>query len=81
MILILTDRDEFRYIDPAGVSKLMRNRIISDTGNSIDIDMWQKAGYKTYLLGASDIIKKNNNSKKDYASQCTEDITDKIKKP
>jgi len=51
LILILTDHNEFRYLDPDAIGKLMRSRNIFDTRNCIDLDKWKKAGFKTHLLG------------------------------
>ncbi len=51
LILVLTAHNEFRYIDPDGVGKLMRNKAIFDTRNCMSRDKWENAGFKTFLLG------------------------------
>jgi len=51
LVTILTDHNEFRYLDPEGVGNLMRKRIIFDTRNLINRDKWEKAGFETYLIG------------------------------
>jgi len=50
-ILLLTDHPEFKEIDPAKISRLMRNRNLVDTRNILDHKSWKEAGFKTKILG------------------------------
>jgi UDP-N-acetyl-D-mannosaminuronic acid dehydrogenase len=52
-ILILTDHQAFRDIDPEEIKSLMTNRIIIDTKNCIERSKWEAAGFDVYLLGDS----------------------------
>jgi UDP-N-acetyl-D-mannosaminuronic acid dehydrogenase len=51
LILVLTDHNEFRYLDPDGVGALVRNKRILDTRNCTNREKWQRAGFTTYLIG------------------------------
>lgn len=48
-IVILTDHDEFKKINPNSLN--MRNLNVFDTRNVIDPDKWKKAGFNVKLLG------------------------------
>lgn len=50
-ILLTVNHAEFKYIDPAKIADLMRNRIIIDTRNTLDRENWEKFGFKYVLLG------------------------------
>jgi len=52
-ILLAVNHSEFDSIDPAEVSKLVRNKIIIDTRNSLNRQAWEEAGFKYVLLGQS----------------------------
>jgi len=52
LIAILTEHNEFKYIDPEEVAKLVRNPVIFDSKNLINAEKWKKAGFKVYFLGA-----------------------------
>lgn len=52
-ILILTDHQAFRDIDPEGIKSQMANHIVIDTKNCIDRAKWETAGFDVYLLGDS----------------------------
>ncbi|MCF8011392.1 MAG: nucleotide sugar dehydrogenase [Clostridiales bacterium] len=58
-ILLLTDHDEFKFMAPQELGKLVRNRIVFDTKNALDRELWQKAGFTVYRLGEGD-PKENN---------------------
>lgn len=51
LILVLTDHNEFRYLDPDGVGALVRRKWIFDTRNCMNRSKWQQAGFSTYLIG------------------------------
>lgn len=52
-ILILTDHQAFKDMDPKEVRKQMTNNIIIDTKNCINRKNWEEAGFDVYLLGDS----------------------------
>lgn len=50
-ILILTDHQAFKNIDPEDIKDQMKNHIIIDTKNCIDRKKWESAGFDVYVLG------------------------------
>ncbi|MBU0904784.1 MAG: UDP-N-acetyl-D-mannosamine dehydrogenase, partial [Firmicutes bacterium] len=50
-ILILTDHQAFKNIDPEDIKDQMKNHIIIDTKNCIDRIKWETAGFDVYVLG------------------------------
>ena len=52
-ILVLTDHQAFRDINPEEIKPYMTNHIIIDTKNCIDRTKWEAAGFDVYLLGDS----------------------------
>ncbi|MHC1680303.1 MAG: nucleotide sugar dehydrogenase [Methanomassiliicoccales archaeon] len=52
MILFLVNHDRFKTCDPQKLGGIMRNKIVLDTKNGIDLDAFKKAGFATYLLGS-----------------------------
>lgn len=52
-IVILTNHDEFKTMDPNQVAKHMVCRIVIDTKNCIDRRKWEQAGFDVHVLGAS----------------------------
>ncbi len=50
-ILILTDHQAFKNIDPEDIKAQMKNHIIIDTKNCIDRVKWESAGFDVYVLG------------------------------
>lgn len=52
-ILILTDHQSFKDMDPEKIKTHMENHIIIDTKNCIDRAKWEAAGFDVYLLGDS----------------------------
>ena len=51
-LVVLTDHQAFRDIDPTTLTTLS-NKIIIDTKNCIDREKWEQAGFDVYLLGDS----------------------------
>lgn len=51
MVLILTDHSEFKYLYPAELSKLMRNKILFDTRNCVNHRKWVQDGFFVEVLG------------------------------
>lgn len=51
LALILTNHNEFKYLFPDELGKIMRNKTVYDTRRCIDLKKWENAGFKTVLLG------------------------------
>lgn len=51
-LLLVTDHDWFKSIDPIEIRDLMRNRYLIDTRNLFDHRRWKSAGFQVFLLGA-----------------------------
>ncbi|WP_457613649.1 nucleotide sugar dehydrogenase [Methanocaldococcus sp.] len=54
MVVILTDHDEYKSFDKEKLTKIaskMRNKVILDTKNIIDRNLWRDVGFKVYVLG------------------------------
>ena len=54
LILHLTEWKEYRQIDPAAISSLVKSKIIIDGRNMLDRTMWRNAGWKFHALGRTD---------------------------
>lgn len=52
IILFLVNHDRFRSCEPEKLGKIMRNKIVLDTKNGIEREAFEKAGFRTYLLGS-----------------------------
>jgi len=50
-ILLTVNHSEFKYIDPAQIAKIVKNKLIIDTRNSLDRQKWEKSDFKYILLG------------------------------
>lgn len=49
--VVMADHDEFKYLDPDKLGKLMRTKQVLDTRNILDLKKWQEAGFRAKLLG------------------------------
>lgn len=49
--VILANHDEFRFLHPAEIGKLMRCQILYDTRSCVDHNLWKQSGFKVYCLG------------------------------
>jgi UDPglucose 6-dehydrogenase len=54
LILHLTEWKEYRQIDPAAISSLVKSKIIIDGRNMLDRTLWRNAGWKFHALGRTD---------------------------
>ena len=54
LILHLTEWKEYRQIDPAAISSIVKSKIIIDGRNMLDRTMWRNAGWKFHALGRTD---------------------------
>jgi len=50
-IVLAVNHSEFYSIEPEHVAKLVRNKLIIDTRNTLDKEDWEKNGFKYVLLG------------------------------
>ncbi|KPU63855.1 UDP-N-acetyl-D-mannosamine dehydrogenase [Thermococcus sp. EP1] len=50
-IVVITDHDIFKFLDPKKIGKLMRHRYVFDSRNILDHGRWRKAGFKVKVLG------------------------------
>ena len=50
-IVLLTDHNEYKYLNPRKIAKLVRNRVLLDTRNSLDHEDWREAGFRVSVLG------------------------------
>ncbi len=50
-IILITDHQEFRNINPKEISSLMRTKNVVDTRNMLDAERWKEAGFKVNVLG------------------------------
>jgi len=50
-LVILTDHDYFKKMNPHTIAELMTTRIVLDTKNCIDRQEWEAAGFTVYKLG------------------------------
>lgn len=50
-IVVITDHDLFKNLEPEKIGKLMRNRNVFDGRNILKHEEWQKAGFKVKVLG------------------------------
>ena len=53
-LLVLCDHDEFKFLHPRELGKLMRHRVVLDTRNILDRDLWREEGFTVYLLGVGE---------------------------
>lgn len=51
LILILTDHNEFKYLDTNKIGSMMRNKQVLDTKNVLDRTQWENKGFLFFLLG------------------------------
>ena len=52
-IVILTNHDEFKTMDPDQAAKHMACKVVIDTKNCIDRRKWEQAGFDVHVLGDS----------------------------
>jgi UDP-N-acetyl-D-mannosaminuronic acid dehydrogenase len=55
LILILTEHQKFKQLDPQRFKNPLRTKLIFDTKNCINKEQWKKAGFDVYVLGDSSI--------------------------
>ncbi|MFA4646588.1 nucleotide sugar dehydrogenase [Pyrococcus kukulkanii] len=50
-LVVITDHDVFKFLDPESIGKLMRRRYVFDARNILDHERWHKAGFIVKVLG------------------------------
>ncbi|MGI8315773.1 nucleotide sugar dehydrogenase [Halobacillus mangrovi] len=53
VVVVLTDHNEFKELDPESVGSKMNNRIVFDTKNALPLGTWEDAGFMIKRLGDS----------------------------
>jgi UDP-N-acetyl-D-mannosaminuronic acid dehydrogenase len=51
-LLLLTDHDEYKSLNPRALVRQMRTPLVYDARNMIDHAAWREAGFNVHLLGA-----------------------------
>ena len=51
MILVLTDHNEFKELDPTDFKSDLATPIVLDTKNCLQRDVWEEQGFAFYTLG------------------------------
>ncbi|QIA26629.1 nucleotide sugar dehydrogenase [Thermaerobacter sp. PB12/4term] len=51
ILVLVTDHDRFREIDPAAVRELVARPVLLDTRNHLDHQRWRAAGFEVHVLG------------------------------
>lgn len=52
--LIVADHEEFKYLHPKELGKLMRRRTVFDTRHCLDHSLWKTHGFTVHILGVGD---------------------------
>jgi UDP-N-acetyl-D-mannosaminuronic acid dehydrogenase len=52
LILVVADHADFRFLAPEELGKRMRNKILLDTRNFLDLERFRVAGFKVHVLGS-----------------------------
>lgn len=50
-VLLLTDHQEFKQLDPVDKFNRVRRQVLVDTRKTLDAERWRKAGFECHLLG------------------------------
>lgn len=53
LVILATEWQEFRQLDPAEVAELVTNKHIIDGRNVLDVEAWKQAGWTIEALGRS----------------------------
>ncbi|MBS4022236.1 MAG: nucleotide sugar dehydrogenase [Dethiobacter sp.] len=51
LLLLLVNHDDFGFINPSRVARLVRRRSLIDTRRVLDVEAWQKEGFNVTTLG------------------------------
>lgn len=53
ILVLLTDHNEFKELNPTEIGKLVRSKIVLDTKNCLERKAWEDAGFEVKVLGDS----------------------------
>ena len=53
ILVVLTDHNEFKGLNPTEIGKLVRSKIVLDTKNCLERTAWEDAGFEVRVLGDS----------------------------
>jgi UDP-N-acetyl-D-mannosaminuronic acid dehydrogenase len=51
-LLLLTDHNDYKYLNPRQIVRLMRKPVLFDTRNHLDHNDWREAGFEVRVLGS-----------------------------
>jgi len=51
-LVLLTDHNDYKYLNPRQIVRLMRNPVLFDTRNHLDHNDWREAGFTVRVLGS-----------------------------
>jgi len=51
VLVVLTEWDEFKWVDPVAVAAVTTSRVVVDARNLLDRTQWQKAGFAHQGIG------------------------------
>jgi UDP-N-acetyl-D-mannosaminuronic acid dehydrogenase len=51
LIVILTDHEEYKSLDPFEIAKHVRRKVVFDARNILNHSKWQEAGFEVHVLG------------------------------
>ena len=51
LIVILTDHNEYKSLDPTVVARTVKRKLVLDTRNAIGRKVWERAGFQVFTLG------------------------------
>lgn len=52
--VVMADHDQYRYLDPNSLGRLMRNRQVLDTRRVLNATAWRNAGFRVKVLGSGE---------------------------
>ncbi len=50
-VVLLADHSDYRYLNPAELKRLVRNRMLLDCRNFLDREQWTAAGFQVETIG------------------------------
>jgi UDP-N-acetyl-D-mannosaminuronic acid dehydrogenase len=51
VVVVLTEHQEFRTLDPHEAAKMVKRKVVFDTRNVLDHHNWREAGFEVHVLG------------------------------
>lgn len=50
-LVVLTDHNDYKYLDPRPLARVMRRPVVLDTRHILNVDEWRRAGFQVAVLG------------------------------